>query len=785
MRILGRLRLRTKLTLLMGLSAIAVVASIAFAATIMHQRMINDRIDKLTAVVSVTRGLAAALENKVASHQLSHEQAITQMRDDIHAMRFDGDTGYVVAQTASGVTTMHGANANMEGKPAPTDAASGKSLTELVNNALVGVDTGVISYMFPKPGQTVPQLKVSALARFAPWDTVFVAGAYTDDLDVVFHATVWKLAGLAGAILIVTLLTAWLINRDITGSLGRLNAAMARLAKQELDVTVPGTDRRDEVGTMANSVLVFQDGLRQAERLRAEQETERAHAQAIRVAALTGMAETIETEVRDAMTEVRERTGAMAEAARNMGGSAGRTGAAAESAAAAAAQALANAQTVASAAEQLTASIREIGGQVGQSSQVVARAVEAGRTTRQTMEALNEQVGRIGSVADMIGEIAAKTNLLALNATIEAARAGEAGKGFAVVASEVKQLATQTARSTEEITRHIAEVRGATTASVTAVGHIEETIGEVNTIAGSIAAAVEQQSAATAEIARNVSETASAANQMTERTHEVSTEATQTGRDAAEVFDNTTGLNDTIQGLQRALLRVVRTSTGDVDRRQFRRRPCHVEATIVHDGQSEPAALHDLSEHGCYAAGLSKCRTGQSVEIALQSLGKRLRCRVAAQSEAGLHICFTGEGLSAAEADRISQATVLELVKLTKDDHVAFVKHVADVVASGDVPKGGLATHHTCRLGRWYDSLSDGATLALPSFRGIAEPHVAVHECGHKVLAAISAHDMVAAQRYLGELRQHSERVLRCLDDFGREYPETIGKAPDRQAKAA
>jgi methyl-accepting chemotaxis protein len=125
----------------------------------------------------------------------------------------------------------------------------------------------------------------------------------------------------------------------------------------------------------------------------------------------------------------------------------------------------ANAQTVASAADQLSASIREIGGQVARSNEVVGRAVAAGRETGTTIETLNEEVARIGAVADMIGEIAAKTNLLALNATIEAARAGDVGKGFAVVASEVKALATQTARSTQEIAQHIGQVRSATGAS--------------------------------------------------------------------------------------------------------------------------------------------------------------------------------------------------------------------------------------------------------------------------------------------------------------------------------
>ena len=254
---------------------------------------------------------------------------------------------------------------------------------------------------------------------------------------------------------------------------------------------------------------------------------------------------------------------------------------------------------MASAAEELATSIREISGQVSQSNEVVGRAVAAGSGTRAKMEALNEQVGRIGAVADMISEIAAETNLLALNATIEAARAGDAGKGFAVVASEVKQLATQTARSTEQIGRHIGEVRAATAASVASVGQIEQTIGAISAITSSIAAAVEEQGAATAEIARNVSETAAAADTMTNRINEVSTEAGQTGHRAADVLDSTHAMSTAVEGLRRAVINMVRTSSAEVDRRRCRRRPCLVDVTVSSRGQSEKAVIRDISERGC------------------------------------------------------------------------------------------------------------------------------------------------------------------------------------------
>jgi methyl-accepting chemotaxis protein len=777
MQLLSRLRLRTKLALLMGLSALALVASIAVASSLMHQRMLDDRIDKLRGITEAAMGVAQSLESQVAAHTMTREQALDQLRKAAHTIRFDAGSGYIVAQTLDTSTVVvHGANPGLEGKQSSAKTADGRPLTDMMRDTLRNTNEGVVSYTFVKPGETKPQPKVAYVARFLPWDLVFTVGAYTDDLDAAFYASLRKLAGIGGAILLLTLLAAWLINRDIAGSLGRLKTAMESLAKGDLTTEVSGTDRRDEVGGMAGAVVVFKDNMVKAEQLSDERRQERERAEAAKHAALLGMAETIEAEAKHGMMEVTRRTAAMADAANGMSASAARTGESARSAATAATQALANAQTVASAAEQLAASIREIGGQVSQSAIMVGRAVEAGRATRETIGALNEQVGRIGTVADMIGEIAARTNLLALNATIEAARAGDAGKGFAVVASEVKQLATQTARSTQEITSHIAEVRAATGASVAAVGRIEQTIDEINAIAGSIAAAVEQQGAATAEIARNVTETAAAANEVTSRTNEVSDEADKTGQRAGVVLENTTGLDAAMNDLQKSVIRVVRTSTSEVDRRRYRRRPCLIEATLGCQGRSEAVSVHNVAERGCFAATAQRFQLGQHLDIGLSRFGIRLEGTVLDQSEGGLHIAFVGDGLPSADADRISLTTIADLMRLASDDHVAFVKRVADAVAARDkLPPDSLSSPHHCRFGLWYDTVSDAATMALPSFTAVKQPHQAVHELGRKALVTLAADDLATAQRCVAEMRLQSEHVLRCLGEFGRAYPATIG----------
>ena len=377
----------------------------------------------------------------------------------------------------------------------------------------------------------------------------------------VFRATGAFTRLLLGIAAAATLIIGFGLFRSISRPLGIMTAAMQRLADGDFAIDIPGQGRRDEIGAMARSVLVFRNHMAAENQLAAQRDAERRQAEAEKQAALIRMADTVESETGRALEGIGQRTAAMTATADAMSASAGRTAAAADSAAQAAGLATANADSVAGAAEQLAATIRDIGGQMTHSAQVVGRAVAAGGETRAAIEVLDREVEQIGAVADMIGVIAAKTNLLALNATIEAARAGEAGKGFAVVASEVKALAGQTAQSTLEIARHISQVRAATETSVAAVSRIEHIIGEVDTIAGSIAAAVEQQGAATAQIAHNVSQTAAAAKSMTDRAGEVSAEASETGRHADEVRANVTTLSRALGELRHSVVEIVRAST--------------------------------------------------------------------------------------------------------------------------------------------------------------------------------------------------------------------------------
>jgi methyl-accepting chemotaxis protein len=644
-----RFGIPAKFAALVALFLIGIVIVSMLTLNTLRDNLMADRKAKTREIVEVAYSLVEHFAALARSGAMTEAQAKLAAAQALEPLRYSGD-GYIWVNDMQPRLVMHPMRKDLMDKDLSgfTDARGAHVYTDLVRIAQGG--GGFDSFWFSKPGAPVSEFfpKIAYVKAYVPWGWVICTGIYVDDVDQIFWSEVrgvgLLIAGLAAGMTAISALLA----RGVIKPIHAIVAVMGRLAGNDLDVAVPYAGRRDEIGAMANAVLVFKHNATAVKQMETEQAREHQLAEAEKRGALTRMADTIETETAASLEQIRQRTVAMTATADAMAASAERTGHAAQSAAGAAGQATANAQSVAGAATQLSASIREIGNQMSQSSAVVGRAVADGAETRATIETLNKEVEQIGAVADMIGEIAAKTNLLALNATIEAARAGDAGKGFAVVASEVKALATQTARSTEEITRHITQVRAATGASVAAVTRIEHTIGEVNAIAGSIAAAVEQQGAATAEIARNVSETAVAAQEMTARTTEVSQEARLTGQHAAEVRDNTIGLGEAVDELRHAVIRVVRTSTEEVDRREHARSATDIACRLTVEGQTHSARIVDLSDTGARVHGAPMLRAGLRGTLAVDRVGSTMAFSVAHFQDGLLGVTFASDAATLA-----------------------------------------------------------------------------------------------------------------------------------------
>ncbi|WP_024285376.1 methyl-accepting chemotaxis protein [Cellulomonas sp. KRMCY2] len=350
------------------------------------------------------------------------------------------------------------------------------------------------------------------LTRYGPWGWTIAAWGVDDELQAAparlaagSRSLVTTLilaglvvAGLAGAVVVV-------ISGRIVGRVGRLTAALRRVAARDLSAEVHG-EGHDEIGVMGDALGEAIEGMRDA--------VGRMQAGAVAVRNTADRLEMSSGTLEQVAAESSERAD---EASRSASVVSTEVGA------------------VTAAMTQMRASIESVSHDVNAATSQAAQAVGVTGEAAAAATRLGESSSHIAAVLKTITTIASQTNLLALNATIEAARAGEAGRGFAVVAGEVKDLAQQTSAAIETITPVLEAVTRDALDVHVAVGRIAEAITTVDEHQSSMAAIVEEQATTTSEVERNLLVAAGSSTDIAGAVSEVARTAALTRSGSLEV----------------------------------------------------------------------------------------------------------------------------------------------------------------------------------------------------------------------------------------------------------
>lgn len=373
------------------------------------------------------------------------------------------------------------------------------------------------------------------------------------EIDATISSTRLASAAIALSALLGFILLMALASRALVGNpLQQINQAIKKLANGQTDVELPYLSRSDDIGLIAQALLVFKNNAITQSSLEAEKDqTNKTSVEKQNF--VNQLIEDFRSTVASGLENLSRNSLDMKSTSDALLNISNSTSSQANIATSATDEASANVNTVAVAAEELSSSISEITRQVEQTNTIVEKATQTISLTNQQIVSLADKSQKIGDVVSLIKDIAEQTNLLALNATIEAARAGEMGKGFAVVASEVKSLASQTAKATEEISVQITGIQSSTKDAVSGINEITNIMTEVNDYTSSIGISVSEQNNATLEISENVAQASNGTQEMSTSMTNISASIDQTSNSATDVANASNEMNAQVDSLKNSV----------------------------------------------------------------------------------------------------------------------------------------------------------------------------------------------------------------------------------------
>ncbi len=514
MALFNRMKISTRMLIIMLLSAIGFIALSTMALVEIKTSMMEDRKTKIRNLVEYAHTQLGFYDTQVKTGKLTLEQAQSLAKDALRAARYDGKE-YFWINDFHPKTLMHPIKPELEGKDQTGNKdVNGKALYVEFVNVVRAQGAGFVDYYWSKPGSDAPVPKLSYVKGFEPWGWIIGTGIYIDDVDAAFKKDALLLGSLSAVVLFVLILLGYLVRTSIVRQLGgepnEAAAIMHQVAAGDLTASVSNAPSDSLLGALDNMVRTLR-GLIGEINSGANQLVD--NAEQIKHAS---------EEVAIAAERQADATSAMAAAIEELTVSSNHISDSARETEHDSHEAMSLAAQGSERVEEATLAIKNI---ASTATEVSAR-----------IHALEERATQVSSIANVIKDIAGQTNLLALNAAIEAARAGEQGRGFAVVADEVRKLAERTSLATTEIEQMISGIQGETVDAVsamnTALPEVERGVelaayasdslrsieaGAHRTLdrVGEVASATREQSAASTSIAQRVEDIAQMVDQTT------------------------------------------------------------------------------------------------------------------------------------------------------------------------------------------------------------------------------------------------------------------------------